>query len=170
MAPNLWKALGRFHGPLTGMVRKCLDGLSLLSTDPTKHNLTQPPGFEYPTLPHPTTGSPSSDIFWAAGLAHLVKNHPGFVSLSDEFWDSRQKLDAINSADLMDTTPDLTDVAYRKLLQGYSPAVGLLKMTVLDRAYLRRTAYNPFALLRVGREAMDACVCPLFLLFVISLT
>jgi hypothetical protein len=91
-----------------------------------------------------------------------VKNHHGFVSLSDEFWDSRE-LFPINSTDLMDTTPDLTDVAYRS--QEYSSAVGLLKTVVLNRAYLGRTAYNPFALLRVGREAMNACVCPPFYLY-----
>lgn len=28
MAPDLWKALGCFHGPLTEMVRKCLHGSS----------------------------------------------------------------------------------------------------------------------------------------------
>ncbi|OBT60241.1 hypothetical protein VE03_10276 [Pseudogymnoascus sp. 23342-1-I1] len=137
MPPSPWQVLGCFHGPLTKMVRKCLDGLPS----------------------HPTAGSPSptSDISWAPEINYLVKNHHGFVSLSDEFWDSRE-LYPINSTDLMDTTPDLTDVAYRS--QEYSSAVGLLKTVVLNRAYLGRTAYNPFALLRVGREAMNACNDP----------
>lgn len=91
-----------------------------------------------------------------------MNNHPGFVSLSDSFWDSRHKL-SLNSADIMDTTPDLTDVAYKRLLLQYGPAVGLLKTAGLDRAYLGKTAYNPFALLRVGKEAMEACVCIPFL-------
>ena len=98
-----------------------------------------------------------------------MNNHPGFVSLSDSFWDSRHKL-ALNSADIMDTTPDLTDVAYKRLLLQYGPAVGLLKTAGLDRAYLGKTAYNPFALLRVGKEAMEACVCPLFFLTTNPLT
>lgn len=88
-----------------------------------------------------------------------MTSQPGFARLDDDFWDSRQKL-AINSADVMDTTPDLTDMAYKRLLREYGPAVGLLKTSLLDRAYLGRTAYNPFALLRVGKEAMSACVCP----------
>lgn len=35
MAPDLWKALGCFHGPLTEMVRKCLHG-SLPRISPRK--------------------------------------------------------------------------------------------------------------------------------------
>ncbi|OBT39166.1 hypothetical protein VE00_10216 [Pseudogymnoascus sp. WSF 3629] len=141
MAPDLWKALGCFHGPLTEMVRKCLHG------------------FEQPSRPTTGTLAPTT-IFWAAELDHLLTSHPAFASLDDDFWDSRHKLSSINSADIMDTTPDLTDAAYKRLLQEYGPAVGLLKTTVLDRAYLGRTAYNPFALLRVGRDAMGACNDP----------
>jgi hypothetical protein len=86
-----------------------------------------------------------------------MSSQPGFAKLSDEFWDNRQKL-SLNSADVMDTTPDLTEVAYKRLLHEYGAGVGLLKTGVLDRAYLGRTAYNPFALLRVGKDAMAACV------------
>ncbi|KFY20048.1 hypothetical protein V493_07757, partial [Pseudogymnoascus sp. VKM F-4281 (FW-2241)] len=141
MAPDLWKALGCFHGPLTEMVRKCLHG------------------FEQPTQSSSRPATGTSDVFWAAELDYLMTSHPGFLALEDGFWDARDKL-SINSADVMDTTPDLTDMAYKRLLQEYGPAVGLLKTTVLDRAYLGKTAYNPFALLRVGKNAMTASVCP----------
>ena len=130
------------------MVRECLNGLSLLPPDLTKRKLTQQPG-----LPsHLPTEWPSSnsDIIKNADLDYLVKNHPGFVALSDEFWNSRQELPPISPVN----TPDLTDVA--DLGQEYSSAVGLLNMG--QTAYLGQTAYNPFALLRVGRVAMNACV------------
>ncbi|OBT83007.1 hypothetical protein VE02_08269 [Pseudogymnoascus sp. 03VT05] len=143
MAPDLWKALGCFHGPLTEMARKCL------------HGFEQPP--QSSSRPATTT---TTDVFWAAELDYLMTSHPGFARLDDDFWDSRHKLSSINSADIIDTTPDLTDAAYKRLLQEYGPAVGLLKTTVLDRAYLGRTAYNPFALLRVGKDAMGACNDP----------
>ncbi|OBT60108.1 hypothetical protein VE03_10466 [Pseudogymnoascus sp. 23342-1-I1] len=129
--PSPWQELGCFRGPLTGMVGQCLHG-----------------------LPHLATGSPS-DIVRDAGLDYLVKNYPGFVSLSDEFWNSRKELPPIGG---MNTTTDLTDVSCLSL--EYSSAVGLLKTAVLNRAYLGQAAYNPFALLRVGREAMSACNDP----------
>ncbi|KFY52908.1 hypothetical protein V496_08070 [Pseudogymnoascus sp. VKM F-4515 (FW-2607)] len=144
MAPDLWKALGCFHGPLTEMVRKCLHGFESSS--------------------RPATGTPEVVVFWAAELDYLMTNHPGFVKLDDAFWDARHKLAvSINSADVTDTKPDLTDVAYKRLLQEYGAAVGLLKMAVLDRAYQGRTGFNPFALLRIGKDAMAACVRTSFL-------
>lgn len=143
MAPDFWKALGCFHGPLTEMVTMCLQGFSSLSTHPLN-----PPGPEFP----PQTGT--DDVFWTSELDYLMTNH-GFAALLDDFWNKRQHLKT-NSADVMDTTPKLTDEDYRKLLRDYGPAVGLLKTTVLDQAYSGDTAYNPFALLRVGKMAMDA--------------
>ncbi|OBT61548.1 hypothetical protein VE03_08901 [Pseudogymnoascus sp. 23342-1-I1] len=141
MAPDLWKALGCFHGSLTTMI-KCLEGF--------KSPPQSSPGGD-------ATGT--NDITWAAEIDYLMKTHPGFVTLEDAFWDSRDKL-ALNSADVMDTTRDLADVEYKRLLHEYGPAVGLLKMAMLDRAYMARTAYNPFALLRVGKNVMAVCNDP----------
>lgn len=119
-------------------------------------------GFE--SSSRPATGTPEVVVFWAAELDYLMTNHPGFVKLDDAFWDARHKLAvSINSADVTDTKPDLTDVAYKRLLQEYGAAVGLLKMAVLDRAYQGRTGFNPFALLRIGKDAMAACVRTSFL-------
>ena len=114
---------------------------------------------------------------------------PGFIRLDNAFWDSRHLLVL---DDAMDITPDKESdgatngtenkdanaadgangvkegydasntAPYRQLLREYGPAIGLLKTGALDRAYLGRTAFNPFALLRVGWEAMTACVGFLF--------
>ncbi|KFY63870.1 hypothetical protein V496_03608, partial [Pseudogymnoascus sp. VKM F-4515 (FW-2607)] len=138
MALDLWKAQGCFHGPLTEMVRKCFHGFE-----------STPQSFSRPT-------AGTDDIFWTSELDYLMTNYPDFVALSDDLWNSRQKL-TINSAVVMNTTPNLTDAAYRILLRDYGSAVGLLKTTHVDGAYFGPTAYNPFALLRVGKEAMAAC-------------
>lgn len=81
----------------------------------------------------------------------------GFPKLENAFWEDRHSL-SVNSANIMDMTPKLTDVDYRQLLRDYGPAMALLKTAMLDPVYLGRTAYNPFALLRVGKSASAACV------------
>lgn len=102
--------------------------------------------------------SDSKAPFWSRELEDLM-SLPTFCNLENECWEDRKNRDFnADSINARETSPKLTEVTYTRLLPDYSPAIGLLKTAVLDPAYQNTTAFNPFALLRVGKTLASQCV------------
>ncbi len=143
MAPDLWKALGCFHGPLADLSKKviqsieeCLFNIQLQDRRELNFNVT------YQT---------DSAVFWTAELDFLLTSE-AFRTLDDSFWASP----AIRNGDLVSSNfparmPDKPDD--RQHFEKYSAAIGVLKASSKEPEFqYTNSAFNPFTLLRLGER------------------
>jgi len=85
-------------------------------------------------------------------------NSAAFHNLEDECWEDRRTIEfSSETADVSEST-ELPDATYKRLLADYGPAVGLLKVASMDSAYYAKSAFNPFALFRLGKSLASQCV------------
>jgi hypothetical protein len=101
--------------------------------------------------------SEAKTIFWTRELDDLM-NSAAFHSLENECWEDRGTTEFSSDTANGGESTKLPDSAYKRLLADYGPAVGLLKVASMDSAYHAKTAFNPFALFRLGKSLASQCV------------
>jgi hypothetical protein len=83
-----------------------------------------------------------------------------FSTLRDDCWEdppTRERyLSLLESRSVFPQLPN--QASYKRLFGTFGPALGLLKIARLDSTYLRKTAFNPFTLFRVGNSLAEQFV------------
>lgn len=152
LAPDLWKALGCFHGPLSDLstkslqsIEECLFKIRL----PDHRDLTFDVSYAVD----------DKQLFWTTELDILMKND-GFKNLEDQYWQNLGTRNALLPATALPASlPLQPEGVYRDLLKKYAPAIAVLKAAPKDEHHQHlHSAFNPFALLRVGDKLASQAV------------
>lgn len=152
LAPDLWKALGCFQGPLSDLstkslqsIEECLFKIRL----PDHRDLTFDVSY----------ATDDKKLFWTTELDILLKND-GFKDLEDQYWQNLGTRNAPLPATALPASPPLqSEGVYRDLLKKYAPAIAVLKAAPKDEHHQHlHSAFNPFTLFRVGEKLSGQAV------------
>lgn len=152
LAPDLWKALGCFQGPLSDLSTKSLESIEECLFKirlPDHRDLTFDVSYAVD----------DKKIFWMTELDMLM-NDDEFKNLQDQYWQNLGTRNRLLPGTALPASPPLqSEGVYRDLLQKYGPAIAVLKAAPKDDHHQHvHSAFNPFTLFRVGEKLSGQAV------------